>query len=116
MDAETEIRTDAVRAAEGLRIRELDGRIPLSNDGLIKAENIFRWYQVKNRSDYHAVRAAYGNSSIREPSAYPEIICVETIGEKEYEDDAYEYQMADCRKVTEGFWRELGYRCRIEKL
>lgn len=118
INTETEKRakkTAAVRAAEKLRIRKLDERVPLSNDGLTNVDNIFRWYVVKNREDYKAVSEAYGGG-IREPPVYPEIICVETVGREAYEGDAYDHQMADCRKVTEDFWKQLGYKCRMKKI
>ena len=114
MKAGSETRAAVIASAEKLRIKELDEHIPLGNDGLINENNIFRWYRVQNKRDYYVLNTAYGNA-IRKPSVYPEIICVETAGQEAYQGDAYGYHLADCRKITEDFWKQMGYKCTIEK-
>ena len=114
MEAGTEEIVTEIAAVEKLRIKELDEHIPLGNDGFVNESNTFRWYRIRNQNDYHILNTAY-RDTIREPSVYPEIICVETVGQEPYQDDAYAYHLADCRKVTEDFWKQLGYQCTIQK-
>lgn len=114
MKTGVEMKSAETALAERLRIKELDEHIPLGNDGLVNESNIFRWYRVKDEKDYQVLNTVYGNA-VREPSVYPEIICVETVGQEAYQGDAYAYHLADCRKITEDFWKQMGYKCRIEK-
>ena len=104
-----------IEAAEKLRITELDEHLPLSNDGLINENNTFRWYKLTNETDFATVNKAYGNS-LNVPESYPEIMCVETVGYEAYMDDAYSYNMGTCKKITEIFWKELGYEINFRKV
>ena len=104
-----------IEEAEKLRITELDEHLPLSNDGLANEYNTFRWYKLNNETDFETVNKAYGNS-LNEPKSYPEIMCVETIGYEAYMDDAYSYNMETCKKITESFWKELGYEINFRKV
>ena len=105
----------SIEAAEKLLIPELNEHLPLSNDGLMNENNTFRWYKLNNESDFQTVNKAYGNS-LSAPERYPEIICVETVGYEAYMDDAYSYNMETCKKITENFWKELGYEINFKKI
>lgn len=104
-----------IEAAEKLRIKELDEHLPLSNDGLMNENNTFRWYKLNNEADFETVNKAYGNS-LNVPESYPEIMCVETVGYEAYMDDAYNYNMETCKKITESFWKELGVKVTFEDI
>ena len=104
-----------IEEAEKLRITELDEHLPLSNDGLANEYNTFRWYKLNNETDFETVNKAYGNS-LNVPESYPEIMCVETVGYEAYMDDAYSYNMGTCKKITESFWKELGYEINFRKV
>ena len=77
--------------------------------------NTFRWYKLNNETDFETVNKAYGNS-LNVPESYPEIMCVETVGYEAYMDDAYSYNMKTCKKITESFWKELGYEINFRKV
>lgn len=102
--------------AEELRIAELDDCLPLSNDGLINDNNIFRWYRLKSKEDFDIVENAYSKGCLSKPSTYPEVICVETCGYEPYKDDAYNYHLTDCKIMTEEFWKAMGYKVVFEEI
>lgn len=104
-----------IEAAEKLRIPELDEYLPLSNDGLMNENNTFRWYKLNNETDFEIVNKAYGNS-LNTPESYPEVMCVETVGDEAYMDYAYNYNMETCKKITENFWKELGVKVTFENI
>ena len=104
-----------IEAAAKLRITELDEHLQLFSDGLMNENNTFRWYKLNNETDFETVNKAYGNS-LNVPESYPEIMCVETVGYEAYMDDAYSYNMKTCKKITESFWKELGYEINFRKV
>lgn len=81
-----------IKAAERLRISDLDEFVPLSTDGSVNGDNTFRWYKVKNEKEFNILNMAYSNNL--QPDNYPETICVETVGFEPYMDDAYDYSVA----------------------
>lgn len=105
----------SIEEAEKLRIKELDGLIPLSNDGLMNECSIFRWYKLKSGEDFDILEKAYG-SIFGEPEQYPDIVCIETVGYELYEDDSYSYNMETCKEVTERYWKKLGYEVTFKRL
>ena len=98
-----------IELAERLRIRELDEKIPLDDEGEVNENNTFRWYEVKDINDFTALNAAY-QEQLKAPSVYPETICVETVGQEAYTDDAYNYNMEEIKEKTRDFWNQLGYK------
>lgn len=104
-----------IKEVERLRIKELDGVIPFNNDGIMNCENEFRWYDVTNKDDFDAINDIY-NNNLTQPVIYPEIICVETYGYDSYGGDAYDYHMTACKKNTEDFWNQVGFKCVIERV
>lgn len=106
-----------IEKAENLRIVELDDCLPLTNDGLINDNNIFKWYRLESKEDFDIVEGAYGsNGHLSKPSTYPEVICVETCGYEPYKDDAYNYHLTDCKIMTEEFWKAMGYKVIFEEI
>lgn len=103
-----------IKQAEKLRIKYLDGVIPLSNSGLTDENNTFRWYKVENKEDASILNDAY-RIKFKPSLVYPEIICIETAGYEPYKDDAYAYHVTNLKEITENFWKKLGYRVVIEK-
>lgn len=103
----------AIEAAEKFRLPELDDKLPLDYD--VNENNSFRWYKLSKKDDFDAVNKAYANG-LKEPTHYPEIMCVETVGGEPYEDDAYSYNMSTCRATTEEFWNRLGFKVTFEPL
>lgn len=103
-----------IEMAEKLRIVKLDEFIPLSNQEF-NENNTFVWYEVKNKEDFDALNKAYAYE-LKEPSLYPEIICVETTGYEAYMDDAYGYNLRDLKQTTEDFWEKFGYKVTFECL
>ena len=106
---------DLIDEAEKLRINELDDNIPLSNDGLVEENNVFRWYKLESEADFEILNKAYAHD-LRKPEHFPEIMCVETVGYEAYMDDAYSYDMTTCKSITESFWKKLGYKVVFEEM
>lgn len=102
-----------IKAAERLRISDLDEFVPLSTDGLANENNTFRWYKVKNEEEFNILNKAYSNNL--QPDNYPEIICVETVEYVPYVNDAYDYHLSRMMEDTKNFWEKLGYKVTFEK-
>ena len=103
-----------IKAAEKLRLHNYDDVLPLSTDGCVNENNIFRWYKVKNEDDFNILNAAYKEALTR-PEKYPEIICVETAGYEPYIDDPYDWHMSNMMEDTKEFWNDLGYEVTFKK-
>lgn len=112
---EKQKKNKAVEQAETLRVSSLDDLMPITTDGLANENNTFRWYRLENEKDFKVVNNAYAGT-LGKPSAYPEMMCVETCGYEAYMDDAYSYDMATCRATTEEFWKKLGYKVTFEPM
>lgn len=102
-----------IKAAERLRISDLDEFVPLSTNGLVNGDNTFRWYKVRNEEEFDILNRAYSNNL--QPDNYPETICVETVGHIPYMDDAYDYHTSRMMEDTKNFWEKLGYKVTFEK-
>ena len=97
-----------------MRIKDLDGKYPIDDNALPCVDNLFTWYKVDTIDDFKALDNAYDNK-IEAPEVYPEIICVETAGNEEYEGDVYTYHLSVMKASTEWFWSRLGYKVTLEK-
>lgn len=97
-----------IKAAERLRISDLDEFVPLSTDGSVNGDNMFRWYKVKNEEEFNILNMEYSNNL--QPDNYPETICVETVGHI-----AYDYHLSRMMEDTKNFWEKLGYEVTFEK-
>lgn len=95
-----------------LRIKELNGTIPLNDDGLPNDMNDFRWYKIKDKQDFDFLKRTY-NCNFDEPSSYPDIICVEVDKCFPY-DSCCNYNMTDINKTVSDFYKKLGYRVIFE--
>lgn len=104
-----------IKAAEKLRLHNYDDVLPLSTDGCVNENNIFRWYKVKNEKDFNVLNAACKEALTR-PEKYPEIICVETTGYEPYMDDSYDWHMSKMMEDTKDFWNDLGYEVTFKKV
>ena len=107
-------RKSVIAKAELLRIKDLDGKYPIDDNALPCVDNLFTWYKVDTIDDFKALDNAYDNK-IEAPEVYPEIICVETAGNEEYEGDVYTYHLSVMKASTEWFWSRLGYKVTLEK-
>lgn len=106
--------SSVIKSAEELRLKQYDNVLPISKDGLVNENNTFCWYELKNEEDYIALVKACGDN-VTKPMQYPEIVCIETCGYKEYMDDAYSYRLSDLKTITEDFWKQFGYKVKIER-
>ena len=104
-----------IEKAEKLRIKDLDGKFPIDDNALPYFENYFIWYKVETIEDFKVIENAYDNK-LEAPEIYPEIICVETNENEEYEGDVYTYTLSDMKASTEFFWSRLGYKVKLEKV
>ena len=115
---EEKLRRDVkLEEAEKLRIRKLDGVVPITRGLEVNEDHRFAWYKVNCEDDFKIITDAY-NSRSNEffgPVAYPNILCVESNGPLEYTGDAYGYWFDEMRSATKTCWKSLGYRVILEK-
>ena len=103
-----------IELAEMLRIEELDELLPLTVDE-INENNTFRWYKVDNRKEFDILCEAC-REQFEYPDCYPEIVCIETVGYKAYDDDCYIYCLSRLKRSAEDFYKRLGYNITFEKV
>lgn len=104
-----------IEGAEKLRVKELDDVIPISTEAIIN-DNTFLWYKLNNKQDFEILNKAY-NNSLYEPSVYPMFKCVENSYYNPYDSDYYyDYDLCECKNITENFWNKFGYKVIFEKL
>ena len=106
---------ELIKRAEKFRIKDLDYRVPIDDSALPSENNYFVWYKVETPEDFDVIDKAYRNQVV-EPETYPEMICVETNGNEEYEGDVYSYNLSGMKASTEYFWKDMGYKVTFEKV
>ena len=106
-----------IREAEKLRIRKLDGVVPITRGLEVNEDNGFIWYKVNCEADFKIIVEAYDNryNDFLSSATYPNILCVESNGFLRYTGDACGYWLDEMRSATETFWTSLGYRVTLEK-
>ena len=106
-----------IKEVEKLRIKELDGVIPLLGDGVINVNDTFIWYQLDNATDFGKLQAVYSEGIFYPPKNYPAPICigVSGINPNLYENNACDYHLEQCLEDAKFFWEKLGYTVTIEK-
>ena len=115
---EKKLRRDVtLREAEKLRIRKLNGVVPITREFGVIQNHRFAWYEVNCEDDFKIITDAYNirPNEFFGPVAYPNILCVESNGFVEYAGDAYGYWFDEMRSATKTFWKSLGYRVTLEK-
>ena len=118
---EKKLRRDMkIREAEKLRIRKLDGVVPITRELEANNDHKFIWYKVNCEDDFKIITEAYNDNRYNENEffgsvAYPNILCVESNGFLQYTGDAYGYWLDEMRSATETFWTSFGYRVTLEK-
>ena len=107
---------DQIAEAEKLRVNELDGVIPLLQDGA-NPNNTFRWYQLENERDFEILKKACENGYLHGPDSYPELYCVEFVDGNPYDAwDTYGCTFTQCKEESEQFWNWMGYKVTLEKI
>lgn len=104
----------SIEVAEKLRIEELDEQLPLVC-GEMSENNTFRWYKINNREEFDILCEAC-KEQFEYPDCYPEIICVETVGYRAYDDECYIYYLSGLKRMAEEFYKRLGYKVTFEKV
>lgn len=108
-------RKNLIEKAEGLRIKKLDGLMPLVLEE-IGEDYEYRWYKLQSEDDYNILCEAYIGSYFIEPASYPTTMCVETYDyDDEYNGDAYDHTLNECKKDTIKFWEKHGYKVTFEE-
>ena len=103
--------------AEKLRIRKLDGVVPITRVLEVNEDHKFIWYKVNCEADFKIIVEAYDNryNDFFGSVTYPNILCVESNGFLQYTGDACDYWLDEMRSTTETFWTSLGYKVTLEK-
>ena len=118
---EEKLRRDVkLEEAEKLRIRKLDGVVPITRRLEANEDHKFIWYKVNCEDDFKIITEAYDDNRYNENKlfgsvAYPNILCVESNGFLQYTGDAYGYWLDEMRSATETIWASFGYRVTLEK-
>lgn len=115
---EKKLRLDVkIREAEKLRIRALDGEVPITRGLTVNEDHRFTWYKVNCEDDFKIIAEAYDDcdNNFSCSATYPNILCIESNGFLQYTGDAYGYWLDEMRNATETFWTSLCYRVTLEK-
>ena len=105
-----------IEESEKLRIKEIEDLMPLVLEETMEQRE-YRWYKLQNENDYNTLSEAYSENYFYEPASYPAIVCVETYDYycDEYDGEAYNFTLDQCKQDTIKFWEQQGYKVRIEK-
>lgn len=110
-----EKRMENIVSANKLRLRNLDGVIPINSDATVGGDNIFTWYKLNSAKDFDTLMSAFRyEPEIMKPTFYPTLVCMEHIGLCEYEEQAYGYSLQEMVDITTNFWKKLGCNAIIE--
>lgn len=110
------VRAEAIKAANGLRIKRLDGVFPLDTNGEVEGGWWHYWFMIKNQNDWNILRKAFESDSGLEKKLenYPEVVCIEEC-EDEFGSDPYVFKLSDMLIQTKEFWKLFGYEVELRK-
>lgn len=111
-------RRDFIEQAESLLIEGLD-IMPLTDDDCPLEHNYYYWYKINNPDDFEVLKEALNDEWVfsEKEVNYPEIICIESNTENQYEsDDVYSYKLSEIIMDAKRFFNHFGLEMILQKV
>ncbi len=110
-------RKEVIEKAETMRIKELEGFLPLDISGNMASEWCHSWFACNSRKDLVTLYDAYGDGIDGfMPDAFPCIICIESeLAHDRYYGEGYVFSMEYMLHCNMQFWEKFGFEMELRK-